>query len=356
VDDYFRWSKTVNGTTTISTTYATTDNVNDAITWIRQQGTTNWFLWLAFNAPHEPFHKPPNYLHSYKSLRADQSAINQNPRPYFEAMTEAMDTELGRLLNHIDRSNTVVIFIGDNGTPGEVVQPPFPSTRAKFTLYEGGIRVPMIISGPVVANPRRENTNLVHTVDLFATILELAGAKLHEVLPTNTLFDSRSLLPILTNGPVPPRDWVLSEQFFKTSPVPADQGRAIRNDTFKLIRVKSGTEEFYNLLIDPYETTNLLAKALAPEQSAGYTALGATLAGLQNVPQVTGFSDTSNRFAVSVGWVQGVQFSLHRSSLFGGSPWTKIPALSTSNNFVVTLTDTNARSAQSLYRVSAPVR
>jgi arylsulfatase A-like enzyme len=90
----------------------------------------------------------------------------------------------------------------------------------------------MIISGPVVANPRRESTNLVHTVDLFATILELAGAKLREVLPTNTLFDSRSLLPILTNGSVTPRDWVLSEQFFKTSPVPADQGRAIQNRSF----------------------------------------------------------------------------------------------------------------------------
>jgi hypothetical protein len=236
------------------------------------------------------------------------------------------------------------------------VQPPFSSTRAKFTLYEGGIRVPMIISGPVVANPRRENTNLVHTVDLFATILELAGAKLQEVLPTNTLFDSHSLLPILTNGSVPPRDWVLSEQFFTTSPVSVDQGRAIRNDTFKLIRAKSGTEELHNLLIDPYETTNLLATTLTPEQSAGYAALATTLAGLQNVPQVTGFSNTANRFAVSVGWVQGVTFSLHRSPLFGSSPWTKIPALSTSNNFVVTLTDTNARGAQNFYRVSAPVR
>jgi arylsulfatase B len=352
VGDYFRWSKTVNGATTITTNYATTDNVDDALTWIRGQGTTNWFLWLAFNAPHAPLHKPPNHLHSYGSLLADPNSITQNPRPYFEAMTEAMDTEFGRLLSQIDRSNTVVIFIGDNGTPGEVVQPPYSSARAKFTLNEGGIRVPMIISGPVVANPRRENTNLVHAVDLFATILELAGANLPEVLPTNTLFDSQSLLPILTNGPVTPRDWVLSEQFDR--PI-RERGRAIRNDTFKFTRSTAGTN-FYNLLVDPYETTNLLANVLTPEQSINYSALTNTLAELQNVPQITGFSHLSNRFAVSVGWVQGVQFSLHRSPLPGLGPWTNIAALSQSNNFIVTLTDTNATGTENFYRVSAPPR
>ncbi|HXJ58237.1 MAG TPA: sulfatase-like hydrolase/transferase, partial [Verrucomicrobiae bacterium] len=309
----------------------------------------------AFNAPHEPFHKPPNYLHSYEALPTGQAYVDQHPRPYFEAMTEAMDTELGRLLSHIDRSNTVVIFIGDNGTPGAVVQPPFSSARAKATLYEGGIRVPLIISGPVVTNPRRENTNLVHTMDLFATILELAGANLQEALPTNLLSDSHSLLPILTNGLDAPRDWVMSEQFSSSLPL-ENQGRAIRDDTFKLIRLKNGTEEFYNLLADPYETTNLLRNALTAEQSTHYTALTATLAQLQNVPQITGFSYTSNRFAVSVGWVQGVQFSLHRSPSLGSSTWTRITPLSTSNNFIVTLTDTNVPGAQNFYRVSAPAR
>jgi arylsulfatase A-like enzyme len=355
VDNYFRWSKTVNGVTTINTNYATTDNVNDALTWIQRQGTTNWFLWLAFNAPHMPFHRPPKYLHSYEALPANQGAIDQNPRPYFEAMTEAMDTELGRLLSHIDRSNTVVIFIGDNGTTSEVIQPPFSAMRAKFTLYEGGIRVPMIISGPVVADPHRDDTNLVHAVDLFATILELAGANLRQVLPTNLLCDSHSLLPILTNGPVTPREWVLSEQF-DSSLTPAEQGRAIRDPTFKLIRFKSGTEEFYNLLVDSYETTNLLRNALTPEQSSHYAALTATLAGLQNVPEVTGISYTSNRFAVSVGYFQGVPFSLHRSPSLGSSAWTRISALSQSNNFIVTLTHTNATDAQSYYRVASPVR
>jgi hypothetical protein len=146
----------------------------------------------------------------------------------------------------------------------------------------------------------------------------------------------------------------MSEQF-DTRGSGREQGRAIRNDTFKLIRSSNGTN-FYNLLVDPYETVNLLTKALTAEQSANYAALSNTLAGLQNVPQVTGFSHPSNRFAVSVGWVQGVQFSLHRSPLFGIGPWTNIAALSQNNNFIVTLTDTNAGGAQNFYRVSAPAR
>jgi arylsulfatase A-like enzyme len=362
VDDYFRWPKTVDGVTTLNTSYATTDNVNDALTWIKAQGTNSWFLWLAFNAPHAPYHKPPNYLHSYETLPIDQNYIDQHPRPYFEAMTEAMDTEFGRLLGHLDRSNTVIIFIGDNGSEGEVIQPPFQSTRAKRTLYEGGIRVPMIVSGPVVVNPRRENTNLVHTVDVFTTILELAGVTLREALPTNLLSDSHSLLPILTNGPVTPREWLLSEQFSDYTILPplpgllSVQGRAIRDEVFKLIRFKSGAEEFYNLLVDPYETTNLLRNPLTAEQSNHYTALTATLATLQNVPQITGFSYSSNRFAVSVGYVQGVKFSLYRSPMINGSTWTKAPALSKSNNFVLTLTDPNPAGTQYFYRVSTPLR
>src|SRR5262249_12603610 len=130
----------------------------------------------------------------------------------------------------------------------------------------------------------------------------------------------------------------------------------IRNETFKFIHSTTNGTQFYNLLVDPYETTNLLANVLTAEQSTNYAALTATLAELQNVPQVTGFSHPSNRFAISVGWVQGVPFSLHRSPWLGLGPWTNIPALSQSNNFIVTLTDTNATGARNFYRVSAPAR
>src|SRR4029079_9864202 len=120
--------------------------------------------------------------------------INQHPRPYFEAMVEAMDTEMGRLLAAVNRTNTHIIFLGDNGTAGQVVQPPFPSTRAKDTLYEGGTHVPFIISGPGVVSPGRTNSTMVNMVDVFATILELAGINVSATIPAGVTIDSQSLL------------------------------------------------------------------------------------------------------------------------------------------------------------------
>jgi arylsulfatase A-like enzyme len=154
--DYFSWPRVVNGTRFPNyPVYATTANVDDALTWISQQGASPWFVWIAFNAAHTPLHKPPNALHSYDSLPGTATHIASNPRPYFEAMIEALDTEIGRLLSGIDRNNTTIIFTADNGTLGQIIQPPYASSRGKGTLYEGGTRVPLIAAGAGVANPGR---------------------------------------------------------------------------------------------------------------------------------------------------------------------------------------------------------
>src|SRR6185436_5235016 len=113
------------------------------------------------------------------------------------AMIEAMDTEIGRLLAGVNRTNTDIIFLGDNGSTPNTLQPPYPSGRGKSTLYEGGIKVPMIIAGPVVVNPNRTNATLVHAVDLFATILELAGTSERATVPAGVTIDSRSIVPAL---------------------------------------------------------------------------------------------------------------------------------------------------------------
>ena len=75
-----------------------------------------------------------------------------------------MDTEIGRLLLSVNSATTDILFIGDNGTPGQVIQAPYSSTHAKDTLYEGGIRVPLIIKGPSVVAGGRTNSSLVHAV------------------------------------------------------------------------------------------------------------------------------------------------------------------------------------------------
>ncbi len=133
--------------TTNHTVYATTDNVNDAIEWISEQ-TDPWFVWLAFNAPHGPLEVPPTNLHSYGEFDVDG-----NERRCFEAMVEALDRETGRLLDFIgtNLTNTTVILMGDNGTTGGLIQPPYSPSRGKGMLYQGGIKVPLIIAGADVA-------------------------------------------------------------------------------------------------------------------------------------------------------------------------------------------------------------
>jgi len=80
------------------------------------QGTNRWFLWFAPKAAHAPLLKPPNELHSYDWLPDLPPANSALARQYYQAMIEALDTEMGRLLTSINLAETLVVFLGDNGT------------------------------------------------------------------------------------------------------------------------------------------------------------------------------------------------------------------------------------------------
>ena len=126
--------------------HATSDVVNEAIEKIVQAKDQErpFFLWVAFNAVHSPFRKPPDDLYPGPPL----PATGASDRAYFQAMIESLDTEVGRLLAAIDHTTTTVIFLGDNGTPNEVVVPPYDPQHAKLTIYEDGIRVPLSSPAP----------------------------------------------------------------------------------------------------------------------------------------------------------------------------------------------------------------
>lgn len=271
ISDYYNWTKVTNGSSSTITNYATSETVDNAITWINNQGTDDWFCQVAFNAPHSPFHKPPNDLHSYDSLSGSANHINNNPELYYKAMIEAMDTEMERLLNSISSSvlaNTNVIFIGDNGTPNNVS--PGIRNGTKGTLYEGGVHVPFIVKGPIVSGSlNRSNDSPIHVVDLFDTIIEMAGA-------TNSggaIIDSLSIVDYLTNENQSNYHSFSYTEQFRSSTNPRD-GEAIRNETYKLIKfTSSGNEEMYNLFSDPNETTNLLDGSLTNTQQTNYDSL-----------------------------------------------------------------------------------
>ncbi len=304
---YTSWTKTINGITgapNATTTYATTDTTNDAITWINAQGATPWFAWVAYNAPHTPFHKPPSGLHTYDTTVPSWNTlpIGANQRTHFNAAIEALDTEIGRLLSSMTPAvlaNTMVIFVGDNGTPPQVVQTPFSSTHAKNTLYEGGVRVPLIISGPDVVSPNRESADLVHVVDLYSTILEMAGINVATTQPAVKPIDSKSLMPQLLNQSVAARE-ILSESSGSTL---ADDvsGTTVRSGDYKLIHFTDGSERLHFLPTDADELTNLLLLPLSSNAQTAYDQLSANIDAsidLANVLTVTQLVDFAGYFGV----------------------------------------------------------
>jgi len=249
VQSYTNWNFTENGATTTSTEYTTTKFTDLAINWIDQQSQP-WFLWLAYNAPHTPFHLPPNDLHYQGNLPSDQASIDANPLPYYMAMLEAMDTEMGRLIDSMseeDRENTVFIFIGDNGTPNQVAQE-YSSNRAKGSVYQGGVNVPMIIYGKDVTRVNTIENALINTTDLFATISELAGNTTPEIN------DSLSFADLLSSSSTETRNYVYTEIGNDTG----GSNYTIRNSTHKYIYFDNGSEAFYNLSVNPLEMPNLL--------------------------------------------------------------------------------------------------
>lgn len=284
---YYSWPRTVNGATRRTSVYATTKMVDDALAWI--QGRSGpWFCTLSFNAPHTPLHVPPPPLHTQ---RLEGLAPSANPPAFFRAIVEAMDTEIGRLLAALGPAlqNTVVVFLSDNGTEPLVTLPPFVKQHAKGTPYEGGVNVPLLVAGPIVSDPGREEAALVSAIDLFATIAEIAGADLATAIPPWVPIDSVSMVPYLDGtASAALRSTVFAEKFQGDdwSASRTNGFATIRNARFKLIRWypladAAPNDELYDLDADPFEAVDLLDAPLQGEALANYMALRQELAQLR---------------------------------------------------------------------------
>ncbi len=255
VNDYYQWQLSEDGSSSMQSDYSTEVLTDLSIQWVNQQSKP-WFLWLAYNAPHTPFHAPPNPMHSQGNLIEYQDGLE--PIPYYMAAIEAMDFQIGKLLDEIPeekKDNTIVIFIGDNGTPNDVAQAPFGSNSAKGTLYQGGINVPMFISGKGVSRIGNED-NLIVSTDLFATIAAIAGVSISEI------YDSKSFKSLLTESST-----IRAFQYTEMDSGP-NNSWTISNKKYKLIIDSSGNEEMYDLEMDPYEQNNLISGSLTAEETA----------------------------------------------------------------------------------------
>jgi len=222
-----------------------------------------FFLYLAHNAPHIPY-----------TARQDLIAKNaQALEPVYAAVIETLDDSVGRLLDTLDRlelaDRTIVIFTSDNGGlhvpegPHRLVTHNGPYRAGKGFVYEGGLRVPLIVrwpghipAGKVLDEP------MIHT-DWTPTILELVG------LPVPEGLDGRSVAGLLC-GRTPsatgqPDSSLRNRTLFWHFPHYTNQGGrpagAVRQDQWKLVlQYETGQVELYNLQEDIGETTNLAEK------------------------------------------------------------------------------------------------
>ena len=228
LDNYDKWVMTNNGKQTNESTYHTTKVTDLALQFIQRNQGQPWFTWLAYSAPHSPFHNPPANLVS-----------STNGASQYQQMVEAMDTEIGRLLNNIpaaDRDNTVIIFLGDNGTPRRMRdQQLFDSNHVKGSTYEGGIRTPLIIAGGPVKRQGVREKAMVNATDFFATLVDFAGGK--GQIPNNS-FSFRGTLDGSNN----------TRRTFNYSEWKTNRGTdswTVRDATHKAIQYSDGKKELY---------------------------------------------------------------------------------------------------------------
>ncbi len=203
--------------------YRTTIETDAAIEWINSRPADKpWMATVSYSAVHTPWQQPPKRLVPLApggvspldrlSCTDDGPRGPLDPRIIQDRMTEALDTEFGRLLVetglatynadgslHYDpaATDTVVVIVGDNGSLAAAVKVPFDPSRAKGSAYQTGVWDPLIIAGPQVVQPDREVDHMVNMVDLFEFFGELAGLDAHKEVPHT--IDSVGILPYLTD-------------------------------------------------------------------------------------------------------------------------------------------------------------
>lgn len=225
-----------------------------------------FYLQLWHYGVHIPLRAPANLIKKYDAKAKPDNAVTN---PTYAAMLESVDTTIGRILKKLDdlklSDNTLVIFTSDNGgvsvrEGGSIPTSNAPLRAGKGHLYEGGIRVPLLIRHPTLTKPNSTTDHPVISTDFLPTLTELAG-----IAPPKNL-DGISFAPVLKDNTPPQRD-----ALFWHYPHYANQGSvpsaAIRKGPWKLIEFfDTGKTELYNLDKDPSETTDL-AQA-DPQQNA----------------------------------------------------------------------------------------
>lgn len=247
--------------------YLTDREAAEAVAFIEQHRDQPFFLYLPHHCVHTPIQAKPAVEAAYKAKNAGgRSGKNAG----YAAMVESVDDCMGRILAALDRlgirDRTAIFFTSDNGGLSNVTDNS-PARRGKGSAYEGGVRVPFIVSWPGLTKPGTTSDEPVITPDITATILDLTavGHDPHQPL------DGITLAPAFAGQPLD-RD-AIYWHYPHYHPGGATPHSAIRHGAWRLVRFyEDGHDELYDLQHDPGETTDL-----ASQEPAQVAALGKKL-------------------------------------------------------------------------------
>lgn len=228
--------------------HLTTALGQEAAAFVRRHQEKPWMLYLPFNAPHTPHEPTAERLARFEH-------ISDVKRRRYLAQVSLLDDAIGSVTTALDetgqRGRTLIFFFSDNGGHTPSGSDNGKLRAMKGTLYEGGIRVPFLVSWPDKLPAATTYDQPVISLDLFATALAVAGVS----MPTDKTYDSVNLVPHLTgevkSSPHDKLFWRLRAKDF-----------AVREGDWKVVSLDGQPPQLYNLSNDLRETTDVaVAKA-----------------------------------------------------------------------------------------------
>ena len=247
--------------------YLTDRLTDEAVRLIDETSAQPFFLYMAYYTVHTPIEAPPADV-TYFEKKVTEGMKHTNTT--YAAMIRRMDENVGRILESLDKrgiaEQTIVIFASDNGGfdipwgQFPVITNNAPLRSGKGSLYEGGVRVPLIVRWPGVIRPGAVSHEPVVLTDLYKTFIASAG-----LTPTEgaSQLDGVSLMPIFKNADTRlSREalyWHFPHYYPTTTPV-----SSIRYGDWKLLEyLEDNKLELYNLAEDPGEKNDLAGQNAA---------------------------------------------------------------------------------------------
>ena len=219
-----------------------TDLITDrSVAYIDTHAKAPFFLEVAYNVPHWPY-QVPDHPSTARNNSVHVLPFDENPntRADYVKMLEHADRGVGKILAAIERhglaASTLVIFTNDNG--GEWLSRNTPLFNRKFSVYEGGIRVPAMMRWPGRIDAGVVTQQVGITMDLTSTILAATGAP----VPADARLEGMNLLPLLKKGAAP-----VSRTLFWRSAANGFNQRAVRDGDWKLMMDSPGRAMLYDL-------------------------------------------------------------------------------------------------------------